>query len=167
MCQFHFICLFDEQFGAQWRTNQRLQSFGQGEVPPVPGEAELLGKPDRIASGGSPGSLRAFVSTKTIGDWQSEHSLADAVIRRELDLVRAALEQRLESQTHTMLMLDEALHQQPDPAISDARMEAEVTGLQPWLGGSGVGAEDCEGHRPCESSGGRTAFGSWARYLCL
>jgi hypothetical protein len=99
----------------------------------------LLGNPYRIESRVSLDSLRMFVGAiggealeiseanagylsqlckefkfdelaKTVGDWQAEHSLIDSVTRRELDLVRAALEERLESQARTMLMLDQALH---------------------------------------------------------
>jgi hypothetical protein len=38
---------------------------------------------------------------KGVGDWQAEHPR----IRRDLDLVRAALEERLESHVRTMLIL--------------------------------------------------------------
>jgi hypothetical protein len=59
------------------------------------------------------------------------------VIRRELDLVRAALEERLESQGRIMLMVDQAQHRQREAAMSDAEklsaMEAEVSGLRSLL----------------------------------
>jgi hypothetical protein len=56
------------------------------------------------------------------------------MIHRELDLVRAALEERFESQARTMLMLDQAVHHQREAAVSDAErlsaMAAEVSGLR-------------------------------------
>jgi uncharacterized coiled-coil DUF342 family protein len=75
---------------------------------------------------------------KTVGDWQAEHAQIDPMIRHELDLVRAALEERLESQVRTMLMLDQAVHRGWEAAMSDAEklsaMEAEVSGLRLLLG---------------------------------
>jgi chromosome segregation ATPase len=60
------------------------------------------------------------------------------VIRRELDLVRAALEERLESQVRSMLMLDQAVRREQGAAMSDAEklsgMEAEVSGLRSLFG---------------------------------
>jgi chromosome segregation ATPase len=60
------------------------------------------------------------------------------VIRCELDLVRAALEERLESQGRIMLKVDQAPHRQREAAMSDAEklsaMEAEVSGLRLALG---------------------------------
>jgi hypothetical protein len=47
---------------------------------------------------------------KTVGDWQAGHPQVDSVIRREPDLVWAALVERLESQGRMMLMLDQAVH---------------------------------------------------------
>jgi chromosome segregation ATPase len=75
---------------------------------------------------------------KRVGDWQAEHGMIDPGIGREPDLVRAALEERLESQARTMLMLDQALHRQREAAMSDAEklaaMEADVSGLRSLLG---------------------------------
>jgi chromosome segregation ATPase len=74
----------------------------------------------------------------TLADWQAGHVVVDPVIRCELDLARAALEERLESQARTMLMLDQALHQGREAAMSDreklSAMEAEVPGPQSLLG---------------------------------
>jgi hypothetical protein len=70
---------------------------------------------------------------KRVGDWQVEHRLINPVIRRELDLVRAALEERLESQARMMLMFDHSLHRQREPAMGEmeksAAMEVQVSGL--------------------------------------
>jgi chromosome segregation ATPase len=75
---------------------------------------------------------------KTVGDWQAEHPQIDSVIRRELDLVRAALGERFESQARTILMLDQAVHRGREAAMSDAEklsaMEAEASGLRLLLG---------------------------------
>jgi hypothetical protein len=79
---------------------------------------------------------------KRVGDWQVEHSLIDPVTRRELDLVRAALEERLELQALTTLMLNQGLHRQREAAMSAVEklsvMEADVSGLR-----SSVGRRDC------------------------
>jgi septal ring factor EnvC (AmiA/AmiB activator) len=128
---------------------------------------ELLGKPYKVESSVSMDSLRAFAGAiggeaaeisgtnvrdlsqlcdefkfvelaKTVGDWQAEHPQIDPVIRREPDLVRAALEERLESQARTMVMLDQAVHRGWETTMSDAEklsaMEAEVSGLRVLLG---------------------------------
>jgi hypothetical protein len=100
---------------------------------------ELLGQPYKVESSVSLDSLRVFVGAiggavaeisdanvrdlsqlcdefnfielaKTVGDWQAERAQINPVIRCELDLVRAALEERCESQVRTMLMLDQAVH---------------------------------------------------------
>jgi 2-polyprenyl-3-methyl-5-hydroxy-6-metoxy-1,4-benzoquinol methylase len=39
---------------------------------------------------------------KTVGDWEAEHSQIHPIVRCALDLVRAALEERLESQGRVM-----------------------------------------------------------------
>jgi hypothetical protein len=69
---------------------------------------------------------------KTVGDWQSKHSLADVGIGHGLDLVQAALE-RLESHACTMWMLDRALNCRRETGMNDtekrAAVEAEVSGL--------------------------------------
>jgi hypothetical protein len=92
---------------------------------------KLLSKPFRVESTVSSNSLLAFVdaiggavprsptrtsqlcdefefteSAKAVGEWQAQHP----VIRHELDLVHAALEERLESQARTMSMRGQALH---------------------------------------------------------
>jgi hypothetical protein len=123
---------------------------------------ELLSQPHRVQSRVYSDSLRVFIGAiggavaeisdanlgdllqlcdefkfvelaKRIGDWQAEHPLIDPVIRRELDLVRAALEERLESQARMMLMLGHSLHRQREPVMGEmeksAAMEAEVSGL--------------------------------------
>jgi hypothetical protein len=70
---------------------------------------------------------------KTVGNWQAEQP----VIRGKLDLVRTALEERFGWQARTMLMLDQALHQEREAAMGDAEklsaMEAEVSGLRSLL----------------------------------
>jgi chromosome segregation ATPase len=75
---------------------------------------------------------------KAVRDWQAEHQQVDPVIRRELDLVWAALAERLESQGREMLMVDQALHARREAAINDAEklsaMEVEVSGLRSLLG---------------------------------
>jgi septal ring factor EnvC (AmiA/AmiB activator) len=124
---------------------------------------ELLRKPYRVESGVSLDLVRVFVGAiggavvevsdanvpdlshlcdefkfielaKAVGDWQAEHSLIDAEIRRELDRVRAALEEQLESQDRTISMLEQALYRRWEDAISDAKklavMEAELSGLR-------------------------------------
>jgi hypothetical protein len=124
---------------------------------------ELLSKPYKVESGVSPDSLRMFVGViggavaeisdanvrdlsqlcdefkfveleKTVRDWQAEHPLIDQVIRQELDLVQTALEERLESQARTMLMLDQALRRGREAALSDAEkmaaMKAELSELR-------------------------------------
>jgi chromosome segregation ATPase len=128
---------------------------------------ELLNKPYRVESAVSSDSLRVFVAAiggaaaeisntnvadlsqlcdefkfielaKRVGDWQAEQPLIDPVIRRELDLVRAALEERLESQARTMWMFDQALHRQREAAMSAAEkllaMETDVSGLRSLVG---------------------------------
>jgi hypothetical protein len=50
--------------------------------------------------------FRFIEPAKTVGDWQVKHPQTDPVIRHELDLLRAALEERLESQARAMLMVD-------------------------------------------------------------
>jgi hypothetical protein len=66
-----------------------------------------------------------------IGRWIIRSS--NPVIRRELNLVRVALEERLESQARMMLMFDHSLHRQREPVMGEmeksAAMEAEVSGL--------------------------------------
>jgi predicted nucleic acid-binding Zn-ribbon protein len=135
---------------------------------------KLLSKPYRVESAVSSDSLRVFVGAlggaaveisdanvrdllqlceefkftelaKIVGDWETEHGLTDAGIRRELDLVQARLEERLESQARTMLMLDEALHRGREAAMSDVEkltvMEAEVSGLRSLLGETAVSVQ--------------------------
>jgi hypothetical protein len=135
---------------------------------------ELLSKPYRIESRVSSDSLRVFIGAiggaaaeisdgnfgdlsqlcdefkfielaKRIGDWQAEHPLIDPVIRRELDLVRTALEERLESQARTMLMLDQTLHRQRETAMNDvgklSAMEADVSGLRSFVGETSVSGQ--------------------------
>jgi hypothetical protein len=134
----------------------------------------LLGQPYRVESSVSLDSLRVFVGAiggavaevsdanirdlsqlcdefnfielaRTVGDWQAEHAQIDAVIRRELDLVRAALEERFESQVRTMLMLDQAQHRLREDGVHDAEnpsaMEAEVSGLRSLLGETSASVE--------------------------
>jgi hypothetical protein len=133
---------------------------------PFQTKPELLSKPYRAESAVSSDSLRVFVRAisgaaaeisdanvrdqsqlcyefnfielaKTVGDWQMEHSLIDAGVRRELDLRPAMLVERLDSQARTVLMLDQALHWQREAAIVVAEklaaMEAEVSGLRSLL----------------------------------
>jgi chromosome segregation ATPase len=135
---------------------------------------ELLGKPYTVESRVSSDSLLMFVGAidgavpeisdanvrdllqlcdefkfielgKAVGDWQVKHTQINPVIRRELYLVRAALEERLESQGRMMLMLDQALHRQREAAISKAEklstMEAEVSGLRSLLGETAVSVQ--------------------------
>jgi hypothetical protein len=135
---------------------------------------ELLNKPDRVESRVSLDSLRVFVGgiggeavemneanirdvsqlcdefkflelAKTVGDWQSEHPQFDPVICRELGPVRAALEKRLESRAHTMLMLNQALHRGRQAAMSDAEklsaMEMEVSWRNPDRTAGYLGAQ--------------------------
>jgi hypothetical protein len=75
---------------------------------------------------------------KTAGDWQAKHPTTSAGIRCELGLVQDVLEQRLESQGRTMLLLDQALHQRLKNAMRYAEklaaMEAERSGLKSLLG---------------------------------
>jgi hypothetical protein len=82
---------------------------------------------------------------KTVGDWQPEHTLMNSVTRRELDLVRAALNERLESQARAMSMLDQARHRKRGAVMSDAEkrraMEAEVPGLHSVLGGTAASVQ--------------------------
>jgi hypothetical protein len=128
---------------------------------------ELLGKPYKVESTVSVDSLQVFAGAiggavaeisdanvrdlsrlcdefqfvelaKTVGDWQAGHPQIEPVIRRELDLVRAALEERLESQDRPILMLDQALRRLREDGIHDAEklsaLEAEVSGLRSLLG---------------------------------
>jgi hypothetical protein len=64
-----------------------------------------------------------FEFTKTVGDWQAEHPLTDAWVRPELELVQAALDERLESQDHTMFMLDQALYRGREAEMGDAQRQ--------------------------------------------
>jgi hypothetical protein len=140
----------------------------------------LLGEPYTVESRVSSDSLRVFVSAiggaaaeisdanvgdlsqlcdefkflelaRKVRDWQGEHLVIDPVIRRELDLMRAALEERLESQARTMLMFDQALHRQREAAMSAAEklsaMEADVSGLRLT-----VGETAASGRRPRATS---------------
>jgi chromosome segregation ATPase len=126
----------------------------------VQAKPELLGKPYKVESSVSMDSLRGFAGAisdanvrdlsqfcdefkfvelaKTVRDWQAEHPQIDSVIRRELDLVRAALEERLESQDRTIVMLDHALRRLREDGVRDEEklpvMEAEVSGLRSLLG---------------------------------
>jgi hypothetical protein len=135
---------------------------------------ELLGKPYRVESGVSSDSLRVLADAiggaaveisdanvrdlsqlcdelkfielaKTVGDWQAEHGQMDPGIRRELDLFQARLDERLQLQDRTMLMLDQALHRGREAAVSDAEklraMEAEVSGLRSLLGGTAASGQ--------------------------
>jgi hypothetical protein len=65
------------------------------------------------------------------------HRLIGSVTRRELDLVRAALEERFESEARAILTLDRAVHRGRE-GINDAEkltaMEAEVSGPRSLLG---------------------------------
>jgi hypothetical protein len=119
---------------------------------------KLLGEPYRAESGVSSDSLRVFVSAigggvteindanvrdlpqlcdefkfielaKTIADWQAGHPLIDTVIWRELDLVRTALEERLESHARTIVMLDQAVYRGREAAISDAEKMERLRSL--------------------------------------
>jgi hypothetical protein len=72
---------------------------------------------------------------KTVGDWQAEHPQIDRVIRRELDLVRAALEERLESQARTILMLYQAQHRRREAATEIGRSLGQEEGE--WKAGVG------------------------------
>jgi hypothetical protein len=82
--------------------------------------------------------LKLTELAKTVGDWGAPHPLIGRGIRRELDLVRAALEERVESQDLAVLMLDQALHRQPESVMSDAQrlpaIEAEASGLRSVVG---------------------------------
>jgi hypothetical protein len=135
---------------------------------------QLLSKPYRVESRVLLDSLRVFVGAlgdvvpeisdanarnlsqlcdkfkfdelaKTVAEWQAEHPLIDSVTRRELDLVRAALEERLESQDRTMWILDQAVHGHREAAMRDAEklsvMEAEVSGLRLVLGETAASAQ--------------------------
>jgi hypothetical protein len=119
---------------------------------------KLLGEPYRVESGVSLDSLRVFVNAiggevteindanvrdlsqlcdefkfielaKTVADWQAGHPLIDAVIQRELDLVRTALEQRLESHARTIVMLGQAVYRGQEAAISDAEKMERLRSL--------------------------------------
>jgi chromosome segregation ATPase len=82
---------------------------------------------------------------ETVGNWQAEHPHIDLVTRRELDLVRAELEERLKSQDRTILMLDRALRRLQENGIHDAEkvsaLEAEVSGLRSLLGETAASVE--------------------------
>jgi hypothetical protein len=134
----------------------------------------LLGQPNRVESGVSPDLLRVFAGAingaaaeisaanvrdllqlcdefkfielaKRVTDWQVEHPLINAGIRRELHLT---LEERLESHAWMVLISDQALHRGREAAISDAEklgaMEAEVSGLRMLLGETAASEQKAE-----------------------
>jgi hypothetical protein len=124
----------------------------------------LLGEPYRVESRVSSDSLRVFVGAiagaaaeisdanirdlsqlcdefkfiefaTTVGNWQAEHPLIDPVIRRELDLVRAALEERLESQTRMSLTLQDKHEKLRDTVARQGDELAEAHRRNEALGG--------------------------------
>jgi chromosome segregation ATPase len=75
---------------------------------------------------------------KMVRDWQVERSLIDPVIHRELDRVQAVLEERLQLQDRTIMMVSQALHQQQEAAISDTNrlvaVEKDMSQLHSAIG---------------------------------
>jgi hypothetical protein len=85
------------------------------------------------------GEFRFIELATRIGEWQMEDPLIGAWIRRELDLVQAALDERLESQARSMLMLDQTLCRGREAVMSGVeKLTAMESRLRSLLGETAV-----------------------------